>query len=467
MAVDTQHVDYTAHIDTWKKCRDVSSGQEAVHAAGDVYLPRLGGQDPDDYEAYKKRAGFLNATGRTVDGLSGMVFRKQPSVENPEGLAEFMEDVDQAGMSFLGLAEQTLEEVLKVGRYGVLVDYPQVEGEQLTQAQAQARGLRPFIKTYRAESIIDWRVDQVENRATLVQVRLLETVEEPADEFADDLVEQIRVLELTDEGYQQRVFRQDEKGQWVLHELVVPLMGSVPLDRIPFHFVGPRDNTWSVSKPPLLDLVNVNLQHYQLNADYRHGLHFVALPTPYGTGLRQEDVDAGNFAAIGPTSFWASTSSESSFGMLEYQGAGLGSLKEALDDLKHDMAVLGARMLEAEKRQVEAAETAGIHRAGEHGVLASMAMAISDVMTKVLEDVRDWMGVTGDVQVELNRDYVPTPLTAQELTALISAVQSGELSREAFFYNLKQGERYPDGWTFDDEQEAITQDDALGLLGRD
>lgn len=67
--VDTCHPDYEAHRDEWCLMRDVSAGHKAVQAKGEVYLPNL--SDPEEYQAYKKRATFFNATGRVVDALTG------------------------------------------------------------------------------------------------------------------------------------------------------------------------------------------------------------------------------------------------------------------------------------------------------------------------------------------------------------------------------------------------------------
>ena len=60
------------------------AGEDAVKAAGEKYLPRLDGQSDEDYEAYKGRACFSNATRRAADAFVGLVFRKAPFVKLPE-----------------------------------------------------------------------------------------------------------------------------------------------------------------------------------------------------------------------------------------------------------------------------------------------------------------------------------------------------------------------------------------------
>src|SRR5712671_6023535 len=98
--VKTQHAQYDAMRDRWQRCRDVTTGQDAVHTAGDRYLPRLRDQLPEEYTAYVRRATFYNATWRTIAGLIGMIFRKPPVTEAPESVKAMLEDVTLQGQPF-------------------------------------------------------------------------------------------------------------------------------------------------------------------------------------------------------------------------------------------------------------------------------------------------------------------------------------------------------------------------------
>ena|SRR5438067_1885142 len=155
--VATHHPGFDLYSAKWKRVRDVSDGQDAVHLAATAYLPRLHEQSDDDYKAYVLRAGFYNATWRTIGGLLGMMFRKPPKIDVPAGINDYLPDIDLAGTSLDTLARKIAMEVLEVGRVGIMVDHPPVENvSDLTVAAAQQQGLRPAVQTYRAESIINW-----------------------------------------------------------------------------------------------------------------------------------------------------------------------------------------------------------------------------------------------------------------------------------------------------------------------
>lgn len=457
--IDTPHKDYGKYALKWERCRDVSDGQDAVHAKGEKYLPKLGTQDRTDYAAYKCRAGFYNATWRTLNGLLGMMFRKPPTKVLPGALETFEPDIDMAGTSLETLARKVALEVLEVGRIGIMVDYPQADVKAISVAAAEARGLRPMITTYRAECIKNWRFRRVNNRWMLSQVRLAEKVSEPDGEWGEKEVEQIRVLDLDEaDQYRVRLFRRKDgnAGEWEQASEFWPLMNNQKMGYIPFAIVGVDGVEAELDEPPLIDLVDLNLAHYRVTADYEHGCHFTGLPTAVVSGYSPVDGGQDNLY-IGSTTAWVFPDSEAKAQFLEFTGQGLGALKENLDRKEQQMAILGARMLFAEKRQVEAAETAAIHRSGETSVLAAIATGVSQALEWALGVFRDWAGASGDVTYQLNRDFNPAMLDASQLTALMKQVQMGLMSEDTHWQILQRADIVDSEQTWEKEQERINQ----------
>jgi hypothetical protein len=145
---------------------------------------------------------------------------------------------------------------------------------------------------------------------------------------------------------------------------------------------------------------------------------------------------------------------------LEFNGQGLGALEKNLDRKEQQMAILGARMLSEDKKAVEAAETASIHRSGENSILAGIAQNVSNGLTMALQIFDEWAGGNGKATIEINREFLNMPLSAQELTAMVAAWQAGAISQETLFFNLKAGETYPDDLTFEEEQGRIDSNPA-------
>jgi Domain of unknown function (DUF4055) len=460
--VATQHKDYARIAAKWRRARDVCAGTDAIHAAGVRYLPKLKEQKTEDYDAYRLRTVFYNASWRTVAGLEGMLFRKPPVVAAPEAVMPLFDDVTLGGVSLHAFAQCVAEECLIIGRVGIMADYPAGDTAQ-TQAEALRLNLRPTLALYKAESIINWRQRRIANRHMLTLVVLTEQYcETTPDGFGEKEETRYRVLDLDDGGnYRQRVFRIDEKaGQQQVGADVYPLMSGKPLTFIPFQFCGTDDTTPEVDDPPLIDLFDMNLAHYRNSADLEHGAHYTGLPQAVVTGYTKQESSETFY--IGGPSAWVFPDVGAKAMYLEFTGQGLGTLVAMLEAKEQRMAVLGARMLEALKKGVESAETAGIHRVGEQSMLAATAQTMSIALTTAMQWFVAWAGAKGDASIDLNRDYFPAAMTPDQLTALVKAWQQGAISFDTLFWNLKGGEIVATDATVEDERAAI--DSAPPLL---
>jgi hypothetical protein len=462
--VDTTHPEYSCHCDDWRLMRDVVAGHKAIQKAGEKYLPKLGEQDVKEYEAYKKRAPFFNATNRVVQTMCGMVFRKPPKVDEADAAQEFLEDMTLTGVPFDQLAADILTEQLTTTRCGVLVDFPaveRVEGAPITVAAAQRMGLRAYASLYRAEDIINWRTSQVGGKTVLSLVVLRECKEEPdlADPFKTKARIIYRVLRLVEGRYVQELW-EDQASEGKPLNLTMtrsysPIRNGAALDFIPFEFFGKNGNTPKVDAPILYDLAVVNLAHYRNTADHEHGLHFTGLPTAFIAGGSTEDT-----YRIGSATAWVFTDPNAKASYLEFKGEGLGQLENAIKSKEGQMAALGARMLAPEKLDAEAAETVAQKRAGETSMLGALANASARGCSKVLSLMSWWEGGPDTITVSLNTDYNPAHLPPQTITALLQAVMAGKISSQSFYDALVTGEVIGDSRTFEEEQALIAEDAA-------
>src|SRR6185437_9972014 len=269
MPIETVHPLYDANIAKWQKCRLAYEGEEAVKSAGELYLPKVDpGQDRREYDAYKSRALYYEAVGRTVDGFVGAISRKPHVIQLPEGLKEFETDATTDGTGLSEFIKRLCGETLLISRSGILVDYD----EQLGRA---------YFTLYTAEAITNW------SPASLV---LTETIYEAdtADALKQVAVNQIRQLHLVEGRYVVTIWRRASVTgagqQWAIHSETTPTVRGASLGEIPFFWLSCMGRSTAISKPPLLGLVNVSMSHYRTSADLEHGRHFTAMPTLYVAG---------------------------------------------------------------------------------------------------------------------------------------------------------------------------------------
>lgn len=455
MPINSPHPDYDRMLPKWTRCRDAASGQDAIHEAGETYLPRLADQTNEEYKKYLNRAGFYNAFWRTLSGLVGMVFRQEPVVEVPAQVEPMLDDITLSGVPFVSFAQTVFEEALQQGRVGVLVDSPRVQSKAgaPTLADAIAQNIRPMMQMYRAESIINWKAGRVNNVTVLTIVVLKETDQVVVDEYSAKAEDRWRELSLVEGVYRVRMFKKGENDNFEqVGDDVFPTMNGQLMTYIPFLCISADDLTPDVDDPPLIDLVDVNLAHYRVTADYEHGCHFTGLPTPVISGYVKNDPSEKLY--VGSSSAWVFPDHSATASYLEFTGQGLSALTSNLARKEQQMAILGARMLEPQAAGGEAADSASIRRKGEESMLGATAKNVSRGMTIVLRWLTEWAGADpGQVEFELNHDFYPVPMTPQMITTIMSGWQMGApgFSDQGVFAMLQKGEMIPKGETLEAE----------------
>jgi hypothetical protein len=309
-------------------------------------------------------------------------------------------------------------------------------------------GLRPLIQYYEIESVINWRYVRIANQTVLGMVVLKEEAEIGEDEFSHKCEPRYRVLDLDEAGhYRQRLFRVDDKGKDELIEgPFYPVMNGKPLAYVPFRIVGALD------EPPLIDLVDANIAHYQINSDYRHGLHFTALPTLFVAGVQ---LDEGQSFHIGSTAAVVAPDPQAKAQFIEFTGQGMGAIEKALLGLEQRMAILGARMVADETRQAETLGATQIKRSGENSVLSDIVIGVSEAIEWALTIFAEWAGQKGEVSYAINREFAPAMMDAQTLTALVGAVQAGKISDREFFDLMQRGDVIDAGKDYDEHQAEV------------
>jgi hypothetical protein len=435
MPIDARHEQYDHRAGQWQRVRDTLEGIDAVKKQTSEYLPVLSGQDDADYRGYLRRAEFYDAVSRTLLGLVGMIFRKDPTITLPEGLAYLNDNVDLKGTPLPVFAKAVVEEVCAVGRLGILVDTG--NSDDTTQN-------RPYFQSYTAEQVTNWRVQIIAGKPVLVQLVLHEKVEIAGEDgIGSGYIEQYRQIDRLAEGVFVTLWQKNDKGDWAVVERIEPMVQQargVRLEAIPFVCIGATGLDIKPEKPPLLGLADTALSHYRTSADLEQGRHFTSLPTPWVSGLSTQ---AGQQPLrMGGGTAWI-LPKDAVAGMLEYTGQGLQSLEKAMEEKEAKMAALGSRILEDQKAGVEAADAIGRRQMGEHSLLASIADTCSRGIEQAIAHAAAWQRIelgTDSVSFALNTDFYPAPLDPSMIDAQMKLLQGGMMPWSTFVENMQRGE---------------------------
>jgi hypothetical protein len=445
---------YVNKVAEFAKLRDTFAGNERVKDANTVYLPQPGGMNDANYAKYKARTLFYPVIERTVRGLLGIVFRVAPVFTLPGPLKAWQDSMTPEGDSIMEAFRVAIRENLHMGRCGILLDLPE-------DAPVNAM---PFVSMYAAENITAWERRYIKGQRRLTRVMLREQTDTDGDD-------QGRFLELIlDTSAATPVYRVKKwtvkftpgktRGRLEVAALSVadhtPVVNGKTLDYIPFYFIGPYDNKPDLCKSPLLDLADANLHHYQLQADYRQTLYMVAQPTPYMIGDIPDDKVPNK---IGAGVFWTLPSEVTDIGMLEFSGAGIGALLDALTRCEEYMAALGAKLVHRQT-QPETAEAVKTNSRDELSVIEAVVQSTRDAFKLAINDAAKWVGASAKGDVAVDTDFAEGRMDPAMLTALFQTMQAGGLSREVYHRNLQRGDIMPPNRTLAEETAAVEQEAA-------
>lgn len=428
------HPNYVYNLPDYQKIRDCYNGERAIKAANVTYLPKLKAQSEEDYRNYLVRALFFPVTGKTVTTMVGLATVKPPKVVAPDLMEAYFKD-SESGYQFSEFYVTTLQEMVLMGRYGVLIDAPEISQGQPT--------LCPYI----AENIINWDTDE-SGKLTMLLLRETRHVREPG-QFSTKIEIQYRHCYLDPAGiYTVEVLDEDLK---ILKSAIQPTFTGSTIDYIPWVTFGASGSHIGVDKPPMLDISTINISHYLTSADLEWGRHIVGLPTPVVSG-----VDSGTKLSIGGTSAWILPVADAKAYYMEFLGQGLKSLEVAMSDKISLMSSMSARLVDNSTRGSEAAETVRLRYMSESAGLIHIIGSI-EVGCNILYNMLAKLLKTSEVTVQFSKEILGIGVTFRDLKILFEAYLTSSISKETLVYNLRRLDAIDPNRTDQEELSAIKE----------
>lgn len=455
--VSNQHLLFQSHLEDCIKMRTVFEGDKAIKKNAETYVPRNKGVDIEDYNAIIQRSVFENFTEATAKGISGLIFAKEPTISLPASLELLKENIDMDDNTIVDLSQNIVNELMEVGRCGLLIDVPNVDTREMSKPETDALNIRAFTKLYKSETIINWRYESINSVNKLTLLVLHEVYEDWTDDFTAEYKNRYRVYRLINNVCNVAVYEEKDKTFIATMEFKPVMANRKTINYIPFIPLTYKDISIIPVKPPLMDIANINLNYYGVAVERRNVIHFVGNPFFMGSGINTRD-DKGNALTITLGSSIAQIFQEVNADMkiVETQGTGLAFNESYLNDCKSTMAALGARLLVPEANAQISENTMQMKTAGYRATIMQIANTASRAITQALKIIAEWEGQNPDeVKLELNTDYNLSEMDAQTITALVTAWQAGAIRQEDMFKKLQKGEIIEGEISFDDYKSNL------------
>lgn len=423
-------------------------GTAAMRKAGELFLPREFAEDTLAYAVRLNRTVLFNAFAKTVVDMVGRIFAKPVQVgeDVPDPIEELCENIDLTGRDLNTFAYEVARDAMASGVSFIMAEMPKALAPGSTVADERAAGIRPYLCHIKAEDLIGWKTETIGGREVATQVRIMELVDEPdpASPFEDEKVEQVRVIE----PGMWTVYRKNSEGKWGIHDAGVNSAGEITLTPVYFKRTG-----FFQGEPPLSDLAELNLAHWQSSSDQRNILHVARVPILFGSGWDDKDT-----ITIGAGTLARATSPDSKLAYVEHSGAAIDSGRMDLKDLETQMQAMGLQLL----INKPAATATGEIRddAKENSALFMMADALEDALEAALGHLAMFLNLPDGGSVNVNKEFGGISVGAVDQNTLLTMCERGLITHETLLREMQRRNVLADDFDPEDEAAKLSAYDA-------
>ena len=420
----------------WLLIEQLLKGTRGIRQGHRKFLPQFPREADESYDVRLSKAVLSPFYKRLELLLAGMLTRKPVRLTDvSDQVTEQLFDVDLQGNDLQTWLFTTARIALRYGHVGVLVDAP----------RAGENG-RPYWITISPRELLGWRTEIIDGKQRLTMLRIAETVTVPDGKYGEKDVERVRVL--TPGAYE--IHEKDEKGDYKIVD-----EGRTSLSEIPFAVAYANRTGVMESMPPLDDIAELNLQHYQVSSDLSNILSVSAIPllAIYGFPQSAEEISAGASEALALPETARSEYIEPSGNSFDAQFKQLEQIENKINGLGL-AAVLGAKLVG------ESAEAKRIDRSQGDSTMMVIAQQMQDLIDNCLRFHAEYLQqpVAGSSQV--NRDFMGQRLEPQEIQALLQLYTAGTITQDTLLTELANGDVLSEDFDIEEEVEA-TQNGGL------
>ena len=414
----------------WGLIEHLLGGTYKIRKGHRKFLPQEPRELDESYDNRLQRSVLAPYYVRLERMLAGMLTRKPVRLDDvSDQIREQLFDVDLQGNDLQTWLYNTSRICIRYGHVGVLVDAPK-----------SGDNGRPYWISYSPRDVLGWRVELADGQQKLTQLRLSEKIVVPDGLYGEKQVEQVRVL--TPGAFE--IFQKDQKGDFrVIDE------GTTSLSQIPFSVAYSNRVGVLESFPPLADIAELNLQHYQVQSDLGNQLHISAVPmlALFGFPAAAEEISAGPGEALSLPEGAAASYIEPAGNSYDAQFRRLDQIVSQINDLGL-AAVMGAKL------SAETAESKRIDRSQGDSTMMVVAQQMQDMIDNCLRFHADYLQESQAGSSLVNRDFMGARLEPQEIQALLQLYTAGTVTQETLLLQLEAGEVLGDDFDVEAELEA-------------
>lgn len=465
--LNNEHPDYEDQSPNWTLLNDLYAGTGNVKAKSTDYLPmtpiemedwRKNKRKTNYVSFYNRRlqnAVFFNGIARLTKYAVGHMFRNEPTYpEKPDEIMDgLMKDCDLLGTDLTTFIRNLSVLSFIHGHYFISVDFPNLTGVDSRSVEKLVKP-RPYFIPVSPQEIINWKISRSLDGSYqfewLVHRYSMAESDGPLDRHKTYVY-----------------YKVWWKDRWELHRAVLDST-EVSLDEVATELIDEGDNPLGVvpyiplyseyvrpmvSKPPLLEAANLNLDHYRTMSYLMNALMYHMNPLLTIIGVQDEEILRN--PAIGLT---LPRNGDAKY--VETQGNSLKVVVDICDVIAKEMWESGLRSASSVGANTSA-EARRLTRSDFQSTLLSIVNSHETAYALAVNLAYKWANKTPPAeaeQIKLNRDFDISVLEANQAEFLLNARKAGEISKRLFMSELKRGEVINKSIDIDEELKAAESD---------
>lgn len=456
---DTPSASHKAMQPVWDKVDAVLGGTEVMRRRGEIYLPKHDGEKDQRYNERRDRAVLTNVSQLTLDSWVGRPFADPLHIDDevPAPIQEFLKDVNLQGDAVGVFCRAWFRTGLAKAVAHVLVDFPMLEADpNRTAADDQKENRRPYWCPVAPENVLFASAQVVNGREILTHLRIREDSIERVG-WGEAVISRIRVFDHNpvDSTTVYSLYRFDpRRKRWFLEQTPT----GIDVDQIPLvTFYADRSGLHE-GKPPIEDLVDLNIAHYQSDSDQVACLTVARFPILSVSGVDDEEV---NKVIISPHLVLSTPDPSGRWYYTEHSGAALEQGSKHLAELEERMGHYGAEFLRRQPGSKTATARA-LDSAESTSPLEDATTRFNDALAQAMDLTAKWMKLEMVGKVAVETDLGPQAIDQSDYQALLTARQSRDISRIRLTSELKRRGVLDEDYDADADQALLDAETMSG-----
>jgi len=430
--VALRHPLYARHAAQVKLVNDVYNGVDSCRR----YIFKFPQEIKDTYDTRCERATLRNFVKRATDAFIGMIFRKPMQVDGyPARTTRLFKAIDTVN-TIQDFVTNITEMTLRDGKGYILIDAPAEDAPEAID--------RPYMLPIERSQVINWRKDAL-GLFTMVVIEEIITV--PFGKFGSRYIRQWRHYQedgtitiyrdnRQDQGNNRSVESGKAAGQYVYKQMRSEYRG-IPLVEIDL------DDT-----PPLYDVAQMNIKHFNRQSHKDRYLTMAALPIPiiWGAEIDDENKVPGAKPAliigVDEAFVFNGPKDEADFQWRELSGDSVELLEKDLNSITEDITTGILRAAETVNAVQKTATEVALLQAEASNRVSALANAVNVAMRKALRVFAEFNQETApeDALFELSSDFNAALAGTDGQRLIFEAYMAGTISIETFLESMAEAE---------------------------